>query len=60
MPTPATSAAPNSRTIGTGDSHSTRNPAAVASAATPIAGAARRAAARALPSSCTRAWYCTA
>ena len=41
---PATSSRPNPRTIGTGDSSSTRKPVPVASAAVPIAGAALAAA----------------
>ncbi len=42
--TPTTSSAPKSRTIGTGESSSTRKPTAVASAAVAIVGAAVRAA----------------
>ena len=62
---PTTSSTPKPRTIGTGDSSSTRKPTAVASPAVAIvgtAGARRRAAASAVAarrasSSSTRAWY---
>ena len=58
--TPSTSSTPKPRTIGTGESSSTRKPAAVASAAVPIVGAATRAARtapRAVGGSAIRAWY---
>ena len=55
---PTTSSAPNPRTIGTGESWSTRKPTAVASAAVAIVGIASRAASGASPpASSTRAWY---
>ena len=54
---PTTSSAPNPRTIGTGESCSTRKPTPVASAAVAIVGPARRTARSASPpSSSTRAW----
>ena len=46
---PATSSAPKPRTIGTGDSSSTRKPTPVASAAVAITGTATRAARTAPP-----------
>ncbi len=54
---PATSSTPKPRTIGTGDSSSTRKPTPVASAAVPIAGTAVRATRAGSPSSSSRAWY---
>ena len=63
---PATSSTPNPRTIGTGESSSTRKPTAVASPAVAIVGTdvrAVRTAASPVPaapprsSSSTRAWY---
>jgi hypothetical protein len=55
---PTTSSTPKPRTIGTGDSSSTRKPTLVASAAVAIVGTAVRAVRRASPpSSSTRAWY---
>ena len=63
---PATSNSPNPWTIGTGDSSSTRNPVAVASAAVAIVGAARLVArataawAPPAPPSCTQASWARA
>ncbi len=54
---PATSRTPKLRTIGTGDSSSTRKPTPVASAAVAMVGTAMRAVRSASPSSSTRAWY---
>ena len=54
---PITSRRPNPRTIGTGESSSTRNPTAVASAAVAMVGTPVRAARSGSPSSSTLAWY---